>query len=994
MNSRQLSSVNRPSRVSDQPKPADHTVKVVLGPTNTGKTHFAIERMLGHSSGIIGLPLRLLAREVYDRVVRLKGTGNVALITGEEKILPPKAAYFICTVEAMPLDHDAAFVAVDEIQLCGDFERGHIFTERLFHARGRQETMFLGAETMRPLLQTFLNGAEFITRPRFSQLQYVAASKITRLPPRSAVVAFSAHDIYVIAEMLRQQRGGAAVVMGALSPRTRNAQVALYQNGDVDYLVATDAIGMGLNLDVHHIAFAATSKFDGFHRRPLTASEVAQIAGRAGRHMQNGTFNLVGDATDEKNAFDSRLISAVEEHRFAPLQSIGWRNTMLDFSGLDALIKSLDVAPGTQGLHRFVEAPDVKALKSLSARSEISAITTSPEARYRLWDACQIPDFRKISTGDHTHLVSNVFQFIAEGPGTIPNDWMSRHMNPIDRVDGDIDSLAQRIAHIRTLTYIANRVDWLEEPLHWQNVTRALEDRLSDALHERLSQRFIDRRTSVLMRELRKKEHLMTTINKDGSISVEGHFIGHLEGFRFFADISVYSSDDKALRNAAEMALGEEIAKRAKEFGETADDDISLVINDDLKNPAVMWRGHVLATLKKGPSFLRPDFDLASTPLLQGDSLALVQNRLRQWIDSHIEKELQPIFRLKDVIDAGENLTGLAKGIAFQIYESGGSLPRRKIARQFRDVDKDGRRQLRALNLWLGATSLYFPALLKPGPARLRTQLWVLDMALENPPLLAKPGLVTTPADPKVDHQFYEMGGFRAIGNIAVRLDMLERVHLGAKSKAEKGPFPPEADLMSLVGCSGENFEKIMGYLGYELAEIEAPKPVTQPAKQPAPEETAKSDTENGTNNDTEIEVKEGAVLPPPAEIESSPTPAAVSDQTEPAESEPPESEPVKIKVFVRRKPAPRQRPAARPRPNTAKSPDASNRSKASHGKSPAPADGEPTRHAARPKHRNKHLENSQTGKPKGRPPQKPHVFDENSPFAALMELKKAMSGK
>jgi ATP-dependent RNA helicase SUPV3L1/SUV3 len=516
-------------------------VTAVLGPTNTGKTHLAIERMLAHSSGMIGLPLRLLAREVYAKVAERIGEASVALITGEEKIKPPNPRFWISTLEAMPRELDPAFLAIDEVQLAQDFERGHVFTDRMLHRRGREETLLLGAATMRPMVEKLLPGAHVVTRPRLSMLTHAGDRKLTRLPRRSAIVAFSADEVYAIGELIRRQRGGVAVVLGALSPRTRNAQVALYQSGDVDYLVATDAIGMGLNLDVDHVAFASDRKFDGYQYRKLSAAELAQIAGRAGRASRDGTFGTTGRC----QPFDDELVEKLESHSFEPVKILQWRNSDLDFSSIGALQASLAVVPEEPGLTRAPIAEDILVLEHAARDDVIRGLARSRDAVERLWEACQVPDYRKIAPANHAELVTTLYGFLMR-EGKIPTDWFARQVEQADRIEGDIDTLSTRIAHVRTWTFVANRPDWLADPDHWQGVTRAVEDKLSDALHERLTARFVDRRTSVLMRRLRENTTLESEISKTGEVTVEGHVVGRLEGFRFAADSSTGTAEGKA----------------------------------------------------------------------------------------------------------------------------------------------------------------------------------------------------------------------------------------------------------------------------------------------------------------------------------------------------------------------------------------------------------------------------------------------------------------
>jgi ATP-dependent RNA helicase SUPV3L1/SUV3 len=553
-------------------------VTAVLGPTNTGKTHLAIERMLAHSSGLIGLPLRLLAREVYNRAVERAGANAVALITGEEKIKPENPRFWVSTVEAMPRDLDVAFVAVDEIQLAADLERGHVFTDRMLNVRGREETLVLGAATMRPLVEKLLPGADIVQRPRLSQLTFAGEKKMTRLPRRSAIVAFSAEEVYAIAELIRRQRGGAAVVLGALSPRTRNAQVDLYQSGDVDYLVATDAIGMGLNLDVDHIAFAADRKFDGYQHRRLNPAEIAQIAGRAGRASRDGTFGTTGRCP----AFESELIERLEGHNFDAVRVLQWRNSRLDFRSLSALIESLARSPQEEGLTRAPAADDVRVLERAAKDDEVVRFAANASAVERLWEVCQVPDYRKIALTAHAELVLTLYGFLMR-EGRISTDWFAGQVALADRTEGDIDTLSNRIAQVRTWTFVANRQDWLADPEHWQGITRGIEDKLSDALHDRLAQRFVDRRTSVLMRRLRENTMLETEISKTGDVTVEGHVIGRLLGFEFAPDTAGAGTDAKALRAAAQKALAGEIEARARRLSAAGDDQFVLANDGSIR---------------------------------------------------------------------------------------------------------------------------------------------------------------------------------------------------------------------------------------------------------------------------------------------------------------------------------------------------------------------------------------------------------------------------
>ncbi len=802
-----------------------HNVTAVLGPTNTGKTHLAVERMLASSTGMIGLPLRLLAREVFDKVRARAGAHNVALITGEEKIIPAQPRYWICTVEAMPGDIDVSFLAVDEIQLAGDFERGHIFTDRLLHRRGRDETMLLGADTIRPLIAELLPYAKFSKRPRFSNLTYSGQKKLTRLPRRSAIVAFSTETVYSLAELIRRQRGGAAVVLGALSPRTRNAQVALYQSGDVDYVVATDAIGMGLNMDVDHVAFAATRKFDGFQFRNLTPAELGQIAGRAGRHMNDGTFGVTAEAAP----FDAETIERLEGHRFERLRMMQWRNRNLSFKTIDQLLASLGALPKRQGLTRARPAADVEALELLARDQDFLRHVSSGEQVERLWEVCQVPDYRNITGAEHANLISRVFQFLSEAGGVIPDDWFARQLAHCDRSDGDIDTLSNRIAHIRTWTFIANRPDWLKDPVHWQERARSIEDKLSDALHERLTQRFIDRRTAVLMRRLRQKEELMSTVEEDGGILVEGEFVGHIKGFRFMPD-GADGAHGKAVRAASLKAVAKEITGRAQTASAAPDTDFVLVADG-----AVTWQGAAIGRLKAGANVLKPGVDILADDQLSGPDRDAVQFRLEKFLSRHIRAVLAPLIDLSEADD----VTGLSRGLAFRLVEELGVVPREDVALDVKSLGQEERATLRKYGVRFGAVHVFLPAMLKPAATELRLLLWILqaerDGRISRDPMPVRPGqgLTSVPVDRSSPEGFYRLAGFKICGNRAVRVDMLERladlirarVFWRSQAPADKRPegsvegggFTVISDMMSLVGCSGEEFADILKALGYRM---------------------------------------------------------------------------------------------------------------------------------------------------------------------------------
>jgi ATP-dependent RNA helicase SUPV3L1/SUV3 len=821
-------------------------VTAVLGPTNTGKTHLAIERMLAHSSGMIGLPLRLLAREVYNKCIDRVGPEAVALITGEEKIKPPNPRFWVSTVEAMPRELDVAFLAIDEIQLAADMDRGHVFTDRVLNARAREETLVLGAATMRPMVEKLLPGAHIVSRPRLSMLTYAGEKKLTRLPRRSAIVAFSAEEVYAIAELIRRQQGGAAVVLGALSPRTRNAQVALYQSGDVDYLVATDAIGMGLNLDVDHVAFASDRKFDGYQFRKLNPAELAQIAGRAGRATRDGTFGTTGRC----DPFEPELVQALESHVFEPVRMLQWRNSALDFSSLGALQASLATTPTEPGLTRAPTAEDILVLEHAARDEEVRNLAQKPADIARLWDTCQVPDYRKIAPATHAELVVTLYGFLRR-EGNIPIDWFARQVAEADRSDGDIDTLSNRIAHVRTWTFIANRPDWLADPEHWQGVTRAVEDRLSDALHERLAERFVDRRTSLLMRRLRENTMLETEIGKTGEVTVEGHVIGRLDGFLFAPEAADAGSDAKALNAAAQKALAGEIEARATKLSQAANDQIVLAADG-----AVRWTGDLVGKLTPGDDTLRPRLRILADEHLTGPARDMVQTRLDLWLKTQIEKLLAPLFSLA----AADDITGMARGVAFQLVEALGVLERQKVADEVKGLDQPARATLRKYGVRFGAYHIYLPVLLKPAPRALATQLWALKN--EAPDAkgvaellhLAASGRTSIPVDAETPKPLYRTAGYRVCGERAVRVDILERLAdliRPALSWRETSPGPkPDGAvdgrsftvtgaMTSLTGASGEDFSSILRSLGYRMDR--KPKPAEPVEIKPAevkPEET------------------------------------------------------------------------------------------------------------------------------------------------------------
>jgi ATP-dependent RNA helicase SUPV3L1/SUV3 len=787
--------------MSDRPSgTAPPRLVAVLGPTNTGKTHLAVERMLGHASGMIGLPLRLLAREIYDRIVKLRGARAVALITGEEKIVPPRPHYFVCTVEAMPLSREVEFLAVDEIQLCADPERGHVFTHRLLHARGTAETMLLGAGTMAPLVRRLLPHAEIVTRERFSALTYAGPKKLTRLPRRSAVVAFSADQVYAIAELIRRQRGGAAVVMGSLSPRTRNAQVALYQSGEVDFLVATDAIGMGLNMDVDHVAFAGLRKFDGKRTRFLYPQEVGQIAGRAGRYQRDGTFGVTGEAED----MDEDLVGSVEEHRFEPVTGAEWRNSKLDFASLPNLLRSLARTPDREGLKLSAEALDETTLRCLAQDPEVAAQARGRAAIELLWECCQTPDFRKLAVDEHMGLAKAFFLHLTAGRQRIPEDWIARQYGQLDRTDGEIDTLAARLSSVRTLAYVANRPDWLADPAGWQGKMRHLEDRLSDTLHEKLMARFVDRRTSALMRGLRVREDMLAGVAADGAVTVEGHFVGRLTGVQFEAAQGSSVLEEKALRAAATHAVGPEIARRLGRLAAEPDEAFALT-----PDGVVLWRGEAAGVLAGGEPF-RPRVRLLGELGPEAARQRAAQ-RLEAFVAGEAGRKLNALRKLEAAVADGK-IKGLARGLAFRLLEAGGVLDRAQVRAETRALSQVERRTLRGLGVRLGAFCVYMPGLLGL-EARALTQAMAARNVPGWRPAADKPSrLPAQPPSPRALAAF----GLRAVGGLAVPVEQLERLDDLLRAGVKQGGGVVFSDqARDELGWSADEAREILNGLGF-----------------------------------------------------------------------------------------------------------------------------------------------------------------------------------
>jgi ATP-dependent RNA helicase SUPV3L1/SUV3 len=947
-----------------------HGITALLGPTNTGKTHLAVERMLGHPSGMIGLPLRLLAREVYERIVSQIGPEAVSLITGEEKIFPSAPRYYVATVEAMPLDIDVDFLAIDEIQLASDFERGHVFTDRLLSARGQSETMLLGASTMKLSIEQLLPGTNFISRPRMSTLSYSGPKKLTRLARRSAVVAFSADRVYALAELLRSQRGGAAVVTGGLSPRTRNAQVELFQNGDVDFLVATDAIGMGLNMDVNHVSFAEKRKFDGIQYRDLAPPELAQIAGRAGRHMNDGTFGTSGDG----DGFDSKIVELIENHRFDPIRRLQWRNTDLDYGSVQKLIESLSVSPSIETLQRTRRGDDFAALEYLARSDELVSMANSPAAVEILWRCCQLPDYRKIGIGEHAGIVTRIFSNLSQDQGVIPEDWLATQVNHADSIEGDIDTLANRISHIRTWTFVSNQSGWLADARHWQERTREVEDRLSDALHERLTNRFIDRRTSVLMRRLREKDALEAGVSDDGDVIVEGEYVGRLVGLCFQLDGSARAgADSKALQAAATKVMASELTQRGQLI--LAENDAAFILTD---TGYLVWKGTSIARLEGGEAVLTPKVRLIADEELPNPERIKLSEKFDSWLAAHLRTNLSALFD----IEADAKISGLARGIGFRLVENLGFLAREIVASDVRQLDQEARRHLRRHGVRFGAYTIFIPILIKPQLSALRVLLFKLFKEVgggqhrDNWPDLPQAGLTSCAVDGGTSAEFLAVAGYRLCGRKAVRADMLERLGdtirplIGWKpgtneeSRPEgshmSGGFVVTPLMMSLLGCSSEDMSAVLSDLGYQKRMLVAPRVVASMTP------LASDDGENPRVSLPAMGAVEGMV-----KVANELSDSAITERDDPAS-------PVEIEVW---RPRPRQQKRAEQRDENAQR----GRTALTDGsEKSARRDGE----TRKPRRRRNDRENTVK---KISQPSPEIIIDEDSPFAALRAIKERM---
>ena len=786
---------------------AEKKIIAVLGPTNTGKTHFAIERMLQFSSGIIGFPLRLLAREVYEKCIQKVGIEKVALITGEEKIIPPYADYFLCTVESMPLDINAEFIAIDEIQMCADPERGHIFTDRLLNMRGDKLTMFLGSNIMQNIIQKFVPEIEFIFKDRFSKLSYSGHKKISRLPGRTAIIAFSVDEVYALAEFVRRQRGGAAIVMGSLSPKTRNAQVELYQSGDVDFLVATDAIGMGINMDIDHISFNNLNKFDGRRNRHLRLTEIGQIAGRAGRYMNDGTFGITGKCDE----LSPEQIDKLENHKFDSVINIYWRNSNLDFSNIENLLNSLDQKPYDYSLLRNKDLLDENVLKTLIIKNNQIKTDYKNNNLSTLWECCQIPDFTKSSYNEHIDIVKKVFEFLVSDKGKIPNEWMRAQLSGLDNESGNIDTIANRISHVRTWAYVSYKKNWVENSDYWISKTKDIEDKLSAKLHEELSKSFIDRRISILSKHLKQDAKLETKISEKDEVIIDKQFIGTIKGLKLNLDFSstALQTDIKSIKKAARQGVVEELKKRINNIIQENIENAALELKEDFK---IFWKENPIATIIPGKDYLNPKIKLLIDDSLDVDEQIELKNYLEKWIDKQKNLHLNDLIKTSKV-----NLeNGYARALCFRLFENHGVLKRLDAEDLLKNLDKDQRANIKKIGIKIGRYHVYQPLMIKPKAVNLKIIFWNCfnnKIQREKCPTF---GLNFLKNFETKNKDFLLICGFESFENYIVRVDILEKLFIKILSSTNNNQFPISSEMLNLLGCGKEDFEKLLKLMNYK----------------------------------------------------------------------------------------------------------------------------------------------------------------------------------
>ena len=784
-----------------------HKVTAVLGPTNTGKTHLAIETMLSFESGMIGFPLRLLAREVYDKVVKNIGLDKVALITGEEKIIPSKAKYFLCTVESMPIDKFLDFVGVDEIQMCADHERGHIFTDRLLNIRGNKLTMFMGSSTIKNIISKLDDDIEFINRNRLSKLTYTGHKKISRINRKTAIIAFSAEEVYAIAELIRRQKGGAAIVMGSLSPKTRNAQVELYQSGDVDFLVATDAIGMGINMDLDYVYFSNLRKFDGKKLRKLNLSEIGQIAGRAGRYLNDGSFGITGECKE----INAEEVDLLESHKFEEIKTLFWRNSKLNFDNPNGLIKSLEEKPQSEWLRKIHECEDEKALKYFLRDKNFKNISFDRKKLNILWECCQIPDFVKKTYGNHYEVIENVFKFLISEKGKIPDEYMRLQLVKLDKLDGNVDSLSNRIANVRTWSYVSNKNNWIENQNYWIEKTKLLEDRLSDRLHEELTKTFIDKRASILARGLKQEMEFKIEILENNDVKIDNQFIGRIKGLKLELDLKkgALETDIKSLKKAARQTIGPELEKRIQSIIETG----LIELNNDFK---IYWNNFAIAKIIPGNDYLNPNLELIVDDILELEQRKKLSSYILKWLRNKIDTILQSLVDLKNLKDKHSSI----KALAYQLYENNGVLKRENVSEYLKNLGQSERKILRDLGVKFGRYHVFLNKLIKPEPVTLRTLLWKNHNQKYfklKPPTFG----LNFIEDSNNNKNFMLLCGFEKFDNYFVRIDILERLFMkimnaGSDDNKEVKLVP---EMLNLLGCSKDNFKKLIKKMNYKISE-------------------------------------------------------------------------------------------------------------------------------------------------------------------------------
>jgi len=775
-------------------------IVALLGPTNTGKTHDAIEKMIEFDSGIFGLPLRLLAREVYEKCVKKIGINKVALITGEEKIIPNSASFFICTVESMPKDKVVDFVAIDEIQMCADKERGHIFTDRLLYARGEELTMFLGSQVMKNIINDLIEGVDFLKKERFSKLSYGGYKKISRLDGKVAIIAFSIEEVYAIAELVRRQKGGAAVIMGSLSPKTRNSQVELYQSGDVDYLVATDAIGMGLNMDIEQIYFSNLKKFDGKKTRRLNLVELSQIAGRAGRYKNNGIFGTTGDCEN----LNSDEIEKIENHILPNTKLLYWRNSNLNFDNVEKLFSSLEIKPTDKNLIRASDSIDEIVLRFL-LKKNVENNTYSKNLKL-LWECCQIPDFERKAYGQHISVVDAVFKFLSIRKKRIPSEYMKIQLSGLEKKHGNIDVLANRISNVRTWSYVANKKNWVENSDYWIQLTKNIEDNLSDRLHEELTKSFIDKKISILARGLKQDMILETDVSEDNKLLINKQYVGKLKGLKFIIDFESKNLDVdlKSIRKAARKGVEEELIKRAGRI--IKDDNLSI----DQENK-IIWLDSPIAKIKKGEDYLNPEIEIIADEALPLDIRKELENFIKNWLSTHISETLKDLINLTKIKIENQYL----RALSFQLYENNGVLKRKKIDEIIKLVPKDERKKLWNMGIKIGRYHVFLPKMLKPKAVTLRTMLWKTYNNFTSNSIIPKFGLNFV-VNENFNEKFLLLCGFERFRDFFVRIDILEKLFIDIIEKSVDRKIKISSNMMNLLGCSKENFFKLLGLMNYK----------------------------------------------------------------------------------------------------------------------------------------------------------------------------------